>query len=62
MGILIDDFAHGRNVTSLPSHVNVFDYSTKVKDLLPEFQLQDKWTTEKASIKDMLSHVTGVPR
>lgn len=36
MGILMDDFAHGRNVTALPSGVDVFDWDTKIKDLLGE--------------------------
>ncbi|KAH8102687.1 beta-lactamase/transpeptidase-like protein [Cristinia sonorae] len=63
MGILMDDFAHGKNVTALPPHVNVFDWDTKVVDILPgEWKLQDEWTTKKVSIRDVLSHVSGIPR
>lgn len=68
-GILIDDFAHGRNVTPLPAAVTRLDYDTKVKDLLPEelgWGLHDiggdSWATEKARIKDILGHVGGLPR
>ncbi|TCD62785.1 hypothetical protein EIP91_006403 [Steccherinum ochraceum] len=63
MGILMDDFARGKNVTALPADVNVFDWSTKVVDLLPgQWQLEDEWATKKANIRDILSHVSGVPR
>ncbi|RPD64202.1 beta-lactamase/transpeptidase-like protein [Lentinus tigrinus ALCF2SS1-7] len=69
IGILMDDFAQGRNVTPLPAAVARFEYETKVKDLLPE-QLGwglhdisgDTWATEKARIKDILGHVAGLPR
>ncbi|KAH8096874.1 beta-lactamase/transpeptidase-like protein [Cristinia sonorae] len=63
MGILMEDFAQGKNVTALPPHVNVFDWDTKVVDLLPEeWRLQDEWATKKVNIRDMLSHVSGIPR
>ncbi|EIM80585.1 beta-lactamase/transpeptidase-like protein [Stereum hirsutum FP-91666 SS1] len=63
MGILMDDFAHGRNTTLLPESVVLFDWDTKVKDLLPgEWNLMDQWAEEKANIRDILSHVSGVPR
>lgn len=63
MGILIDDFAHRRNVTPLPSELQVFDWHTKVKDLLPnDWRLMDDWANEKASIRDILSHASGIPR
>jgi hypothetical protein len=62
MGILIDDFAHGRNTTPLPNGMSKFDWDTKVKDLLgDEWELMDKWANEKAAVKDILSHVTGIP-
>lgn len=63
MGILMDDFTHGRNATSLPESVILFDWDTKLKDLLPgEWSLMDQWAEEKANIRDILSHVSGVPR
>ncbi|EIN06834.1 beta-lactamase/transpeptidase-like protein [Punctularia strigosozonata HHB-11173 SS5] len=63
MGILIDDFASGRNATALPSSVRLFDWETKVKAVLPgEWELEDEWATEKANIRDILSHVSGLPR
>ena len=63
MGILIDDFAHGRNVTPLPFELQVFDWHTKARDLLPnDWRLMDEWASEKASIRDILSHASGIPR
>ncbi|KAI0351246.1 beta-lactamase/transpeptidase-like protein [Trametes cingulata] len=63
VGILIDDFAHGRNVTPLPAGVTRFDWDTKVAALLPdEWQLDDPWATSFASLRDVLGHVSGLPR
>ncbi|KZP01794.1 beta-lactamase/transpeptidase-like protein [Calocera viscosa TUFC12733] len=62
LGILIDDFKHGRNVTALPPGVEL-DWTTKAVDLLPgEWKLKDELATAKTSLIDMLSHVTGLPR
>lgn len=59
----MDDFASGRNVTPLPLGVEQFDWHTKVKDILPdEWELMDEWASEKANIRDVLSHVSGLPR
>ncbi|KZT55820.1 beta-lactamase/transpeptidase-like protein [Calocera cornea HHB12733] len=63
LGILMDDFAQGRNVTPLPESVGKLDWTTKAVDLLPgEWKLKDEWASEKTSLIDMLSHVTGLPR
>ncbi|KAI0087730.1 beta-lactamase/transpeptidase-like protein [Irpex rosettiformis] len=64
VGILIDDFSHGRNVTPLPAGLRSFDWDTKVKDLLADddWRLMDEWASEKSSIRDILSHVSGLPR
>ncbi|KAI6135848.1 beta-lactamase/transpeptidase-like protein [Pisolithus thermaeus] len=63
LGILMDDFANGKNVTALPSGATELTWHTKVKDLLPgEWQLIDEWASERTNLKDILSHVTGVPR
>ncbi|KAL4244258.1 class-A beta-lactamase family protein, partial [Abortiporus biennis] len=63
MGILMDDFANGRNITSLPDGVHSFDWFTKIADLLPhDWELDNKWATEMANIRDVLSHVSGLPR
>jgi hypothetical protein len=62
MGILMDDFAQGKNVTSLPSSIETFDWETKVKALLPdEWELDDPFTTERVNVRDIFAHVTGVP-
>lgn len=62
MGILIDDYAHGRNSTPLPPGVRL-DWDTKIVDLLPgQWELMDEWATKKANLKDVLSHVSGLPR
>ncbi|KAI0318417.1 beta-lactamase/transpeptidase-like protein [Amylostereum chailletii] len=63
MGILMDDFEAGRNATPLPQGLTRFDWDTKIKDLLPgEWGLTDEWAEEKASVRDVLSHVSGMPR
>lgn len=63
IGILMDDFARGKNVTSLPPNVHQFDWEMKVVDLLPgDWLLMDEWTTRKANIRDVMSHVSGLPR
>ncbi|KAI0821223.1 beta-lactamase/transpeptidase-like protein [Irpex lacteus] len=63
LGILIDDFARGKNVTSLPDGLETFDWHTKVKDLLPgDWKLKDEWASEKASVRDVLAHVSGLSR
>ncbi|KAI0363941.1 beta-lactamase/transpeptidase-like protein [Pilatotrama ljubarskyi] len=63
VGLLIDDFAHGRNVTPLPTGVTRLDWDTKVAAILPEqWQLDDPWTTRLASLRDVLGHVSGLPR
>ncbi|PCH42876.1 beta-lactamase/transpeptidase-like protein [Wolfiporia cocos MD-104 SS10] len=63
VGILIDDFAHGRNVTPLPPNVPRFDWDTKIHALLPDdWALADEWASSKANLRDVLSHVSGMPR
>ncbi|KZP12157.1 beta-lactamase/transpeptidase-like protein [Athelia psychrophila] len=63
MGILIGDFEQGRNTTALPADMTALNWNTKVKDLLPaEWALQDEWASEKASIRDIMAHVSGLGR
>ncbi|KAJ6510375.1 beta-lactamase/transpeptidase-like protein [Mycena sanguinolenta] len=62
LGILMQDFADGNNKSALPNNVDKFNWDTKMRDLLPdEWMTEDPWTTEKASLKDLFSHVTGLP-
>ncbi|KAJ7485608.1 beta-lactamase/transpeptidase-like protein [Mycena latifolia] len=62
LGILMQDFADGKNQSSLPDTVAEFSWSTKMRDLLPEeWMVEDEWTTNKADLRDVLSHVTGLP-
>jgi CubicO group peptidase (beta-lactamase class C family) len=61
----MDDFATGKNTTALPPGMTTFDWNTKVKDIMPAgsgWDLMDKWAYEKANIRDILSHVSGIPR
>ncbi|KAF9230287.1 beta-lactamase/transpeptidase-like protein [Melanogaster broomeanus] len=62
LGLLIDDFANGRNVTALPPVLTEITWHTRLKDLLPDWQLMDEWATERANLHDILSHVSGLPR
>lgn len=62
MGILMNDYTTGKNSTPLPSGVEVFNWETKIKDILPGWALLDTWATEKANIRDILGHVSGLPR
>ena len=68
VGLLMDDYAHGRNVTPLPEDLKVFDWDTKVKDIVPKeliWSLKpidgDDSATRNAKIKDVLGHVSGLP-
>ncbi|KAK7062275.1 beta-lactamase domain-containing protein [Favolaschia claudopus] len=62
LGILMQDFADGVNKTALPEGVPRFDWDTKVTDLLPgEWKTEDEFSTVKADLRDLLSHVTGLP-
>ncbi|KAJ7243095.1 beta-lactamase/transpeptidase-like protein [Mycena rebaudengoi] len=60
LGILMQDFERGKNKTALPRKVSTFNWDTKIQDLLPEeWLVEDTFTTQKASLKDLLSHQTG---
>ncbi|KAJ7176919.1 beta-lactamase/transpeptidase-like protein [Mycena filopes] len=62
LGILMQDFADRKNKTALPAAVSNFSWDTKMRDLLPgEWMTDDHWSTEKANLRDLLSHVTGLP-
>ncbi|KAI0087723.1 beta-lactamase/transpeptidase-like protein [Irpex rosettiformis] len=62
LGILMDDFTNGRNVTPLPVGLEFFDWRTEVKDLLPnDWAMVDEWAHKKATIRDLLTHVSGLP-
>ncbi|KAF8207383.1 beta-lactamase/transpeptidase-like protein [Mycena galopus ATCC 62051] len=62
LGILMQDFADGTNTTALPSGVTAFTWDTKMHDLLPgEWMTEDEFSTKKADLRDLLSHVTGLP-
>ncbi|KAH0826362.1 beta-lactamase/transpeptidase-like protein [Lanmaoa asiatica] len=62
LGLLIDDFANGNNVTALPSGLTELTWHTRLRDLLPDWQLMDEWASERANLRDILSHVSGLPR
>ncbi|KAI0327940.1 beta-lactamase/transpeptidase-like protein [Cubamyces sp. BRFM 1775] len=63
IGLLMEDYVHGRNVTPLPPAVDSFDWDTKMQDLLPgEWALEDEWASAKANLRDAFGHVTGLPR
>jgi hypothetical protein len=63
LGLVMDDFAHGRNVTPLPDGLTTFTWDTKLKDLLPDdWQLMDQSASEQARIRDILSHMSGLLR
>lgn len=58
----MQDFADGTNTTALPAGVTEFNWDTKMRDLLPEeWMTEDEFSTKKADLRDLLSHVTGLP-
>ncbi|KAJ7023723.1 beta-lactamase/transpeptidase-like protein [Mycena alexandri] len=62
LGILMQDFTDGTNTTALPAGVTEFNWDTKMRDLLPEeWMIEDEFSTKKADLRDLLSHVTGLP-
>jgi CubicO group peptidase (beta-lactamase class C family) len=38
------------------------DWNTPVREILPEFRLRDLVATEQATLRDLLTHRTGLPR
>ncbi|KAH9180224.1 beta-lactamase/transpeptidase-like protein [Lactarius sanguifluus] len=63
LGILIEEFAQGRNTTPLPTGLSTLSWQTKLADILPgDWELSDPWASEKANLIDILSHVSGMPR
>jgi hypothetical protein len=63
LGIVINDYASGRNTTSLPSGLSTLTWKTKVADILPnDWKLMDPWASQKANLIDILTHVSGVGR
>ena len=63
MGLVMDDYAHGRNVTPLPSGLTRLDWDTKLRDLLPgQWAMQDDWAESKLSVRDGFSHLSGLAR
>ncbi|KAJ3550437.1 hypothetical protein NM688_g5077 [Phlebia brevispora] len=64
LGILIEDFSKGLNTTALPLGLQSFSWETAIQDLFPgdsEWRLYDYWATERATLRDVLSHVSGLP-
>jgi CubicO group peptidase (beta-lactamase class C family) len=62
LGLVMDDFAHGYNVTPLPHGLTNFTWDTKLKDLLPnDWQLMDAFASQNARIRDILAHMSGLP-
>jgi CubicO group peptidase (beta-lactamase class C family) len=63
VGLLMDDFAHGRNTVPLPHGVKSFDWNTPMRTLLPgEWKLLDPTASNNATMADLLSHSSGLPR
>ncbi|KAI9456693.1 beta-lactamase/transpeptidase-like protein [Lactarius psammicola] len=63
LGILIDEFAQGRNTTPLPTGLSTLNWQTKLADILPgDWELSDPWASKKANLIDILTHVSGMPR
>ncbi|KAH9063775.1 beta-lactamase/transpeptidase-like protein [Lactarius deliciosus] len=62
LGILIEEFAQGRNATPLPTGLSTLSWQTKLADILPgDWELSDPWASKKANLIDILSHVSGMP-
>nr|VWO96016.1 Alcohol dehydrogenase 1 [Ganoderma boninense] len=68
VGLLMDDYAHGRNVTPLPEGMKYFDWDTRVRDILPKilnWSLKpiggDDSATRNAKLRDIFAHVSGLP-
>lgn len=62
LGALMEDFAAGKNTTALPPSISKLSWKTKVKDIIPGWELQDRFATDYATIQDLATHVTGMGR
>ncbi|HXH46726.1 MAG TPA: serine hydrolase [Bradyrhizobium sp.] len=47
---------------ALLHHEGVLDWSKPVRDYLPEFRLSDAVATDRVTVRDLLSHQSGLPR
>jgi len=62
LGILIEEFAQGRNTTPLPTGLSTLTWQTKLAVILPgDWELSDTWASKKANLIDILTHVFGMP-
>jgi CubicO group peptidase (beta-lactamase class C family) len=61
LGLVMDDFKHGRNVTALPAGLDELTWSSKLKNVLPEWSSVDRDIYEHLTFRDALSHVSGFP-
>ncbi|KAM5537319.1 hypothetical protein V8D89_009049 [Ganoderma adspersum] len=69
IGLLMEDYAQGKNATPLAHGLQRFDWDTKIADIVPKklgWALQDlngdDWAFRDASIADILGHASGLPR
>jgi CubicO group peptidase (beta-lactamase class C family) len=63
LGLVMDDFAHGRNVTPLPEGLASFTWDTKLEDLLPnDWKLMDEDASQRARVRDILAYVSGLQK
>jgi CubicO group peptidase (beta-lactamase class C family) len=62
LSLVMDDFKHGRNVTALPAGLDELTWSSKLKNVLPEWSSADRDIYEHLTLRDALSHVSGYPR
>ncbi|KAN0124222.1 hypothetical protein V8E52_001871, partial [Russula decolorans] len=62
LGIVIDDFAHGRSNTCPQAYqLSTLTWKTNLADILPnDWQLIDPWASQNTNLIDILTHVSGV--
>lgn len=59
----MEDFVQQNNITALPAGMERLNWDTKLADLLPgQWALMDEWASRGAKLKDIFSHVSGLPR
>ncbi|TFY68039.1 hypothetical protein EVJ58_g1251 [Rhodofomes roseus] len=63
LGLLMEDYALGRNVTALPRGMEQFNWETKIREMFDTQSpliFADPWARSQASLLDVLSHMSGI--
>jgi hypothetical protein len=56
----MDDINNGRGAHALPEGLKLLTWDTKLKDILLDLKLMDQTALQLATLRDAMSHMTGL--